>query len=158
VRALILISAGFGLADPKARAERRERDRALGELLRGAGLQAFVDAWEDQPLFATQRSLPAALREAERERRLGHSAEGLAHSLACTGLAEMPDYHARLHELDLPVELICGADDRKFCDAAESVVSQLPRGRFTRVERAGHNLLLERPDAVEAAILRGLSS
>lgn len=158
VRALILISAGFGLRDAPARAERRERDRALRELLGAAGLRAFADAWQDQPLFASQAALPAPLREAERERRLGHTAEGLAHSLACTGLAEMPAYQERLCELDLPTELICGALDTKFCDAAESVVSQLPQGRFTRVNQAGHNLLLERPDAVEAAIRRGLSS
>lgn len=158
VRALVLISASTGITDPAARAERRARDAALRASLLEGGVPAFVERWEREPLFQSQAALAASVRAEERRRRLGHVAEGLAHSLAVTGLAEMPDYFGRLAELRLPVELVCGELDGKFCDIARSVVRQLPQGRFTCVERAGHNLLLERPDAVTSAIRRGLPS
>ncbi|MGC4088456.1 MAG: alpha/beta fold hydrolase [Polyangiaceae bacterium] len=154
---LTLISGRAGLASEAERSERRDVDERVAQQLERDGLEAFVRRWEDQALFATQRELPASAREAERARRLSHTAPGLARSLRATGLGSMPDYGPELGRLQQPVEVLAGARDSAFCTLGEAIVSKLPRARFTRVAEAGHNLLLERPTEVARAIARGLS-
>jgi 2-succinyl-6-hydroxy-2,4-cyclohexadiene-1-carboxylate synthase len=158
VQALVAISGSAGLPTATERGARRARDAALAQRLERDGLAAFVRFWEDQPLFATQTRLPPALIDAERARRLGHTAEGLAHALARTGLAEMPDYFPTLPRLHAPVEVLAGELDPKFSALGRALAGALPKGRFTPLSGAGHNLLLERPTAVAAAILRGFSA
>lgn len=157
VRSLIAISGSAGLASEAERTERRSRDHALARKLESEGLEAFVRFWEDQPLFASQRALDPALVAAERSRRLAHTAAGLAHSLRTTGLAEMPDHAPALARVDRPVELLAGGLDARFCTVGRALERTLPRAHLTVVPDAGHNLLLERPEAVAAAITRGLA-
>lgn len=157
-RAAVLVS---GRAAPESDEERHARlrsDEALAERLEAQGLEAFVDAWEAEPLFATQRALPAPLRAEERARRTAHRAAGLAHSLCVTGLGRMPNLDAALARVSTPVELLAGELDVKFCRLAEAVVGKVRRARVERVAAAGHNLLLERPEAVARALFRGLSA
>jgi 2-succinyl-6-hydroxy-2,4-cyclohexadiene-1-carboxylate synthase len=158
VQALVTISGSAGLPTAAERDARRAHDAALAQRLEREGLEPFVRFWEHQPLFATQARLPPALIRAERARRLGHTAQGLARALACTGLAEMPDYWPMLPQIHAPVEVLSGELDPKFSAIGGAIAGVLPKGRFTSVMGAGHNLLLERPTAVAEAILRGLSS
>ncbi|HET9955886.1 MAG TPA: alpha/beta fold hydrolase [Polyangiaceae bacterium] len=157
-RGLVLISASAGLESEAARAERRANDARWIALLEEHGVEAFADRWQAQPLFATQLELSQSLIEAERHRRLSHTARGLAHSLRVTGLAEMPNYWPRLSEITLPVTLLAGARDPKFCASARRMASQIPGAVVTEVPGVGHNLLLERPNAVIRAIEKGLLS
>ena len=65
----VLISVNPGIDDAE-RPARRAHDAAWARLLRERGLDAFLDAWEAQPLFATQARVRADLRAARRARRL----------------------------------------------------------------------------------------
>ena len=65
--------------------ERRRRaasDEALARRLESRGVEDFVDRWQELPLFATQRRLPAAFRERQRTLRLRHRPAGLALALS----------------------------------------------------------------------------
>jgi 2-succinyl-6-hydroxy-2,4-cyclohexadiene-1-carboxylate synthase len=157
-QAAVLVSGSPGLADAGEVGKRRERDAVWCQLLAQQGLSNFVDRWQAEPLFASQLGLSERARASERERRLGHTAAGLCHSLRVTGLAEMPNYWPALSRVTCPVAVLAGALDRKFCDIAASVVRKLPNGYFAEVPEAGHNLLLERPEAVASAIAEGLRS
>jgi 2-succinyl-6-hydroxy-2,4-cyclohexadiene-1-carboxylate synthase len=152
----VLVSGSAGLDRAEERAERVHSDERWIALLKNQGLASFVTSWEREPLFGTQTELPAPLREAERARRLAHTAEGLAHSLAATGTGKMPSYWPDLPGLARPVEVVTGALDPRFCAIGRAVVSELVKGTLTVAPGAGHNLLLERPRAVADAILRGL--
>lgn len=158
VRAAVLVSGSAGLEQASDRDQRVRDDEQWAVSLERDGLEAFVDRWQVLPLFATQRALQAELVEAERRRRLSHTAAGLARSLRVTGTGRMPSYASHLRRLDCPVELVSGALDAKFRAIGRELVEELPRARLTLVPAAGHNLLLERPDAVAAAILRVLAS
>lgn len=149
-----LISVNPGLSGDDERQRRHLVDAEWCALLEREGVPAFIDAWEKQALFATQRELPASLRGAQRQERLRHSKAGLRLSLQCMGLAEMPDYWPALREIALPVDLIAGERDEKFKDLARRAGAELPAARLHIVPEAGHNVLLERPNAI-AAILRG---
>ena len=155
VARLTLISGHPGLERDAERAARRASDAAWCELMQREGLAAFVDAWQAQPLWASQATLAPLLLAHKRRERLSHSAEGLSRSLRLTGLAEMPNYRERLRELDIPVTLAAGELDAKFCDLARNMARRLRRVQLEIVPGAGHDLLLERPEFVSELIRRG---
>ena len=61
--ALVLESASPGIDDPMERDARFASDAQLAASLERDGIEAFVDRWQAQPLFASQLKLPAAVLE-----------------------------------------------------------------------------------------------
>lgn len=154
-----LIGAHPGLTKPESRAERVRSDEHWAELLERQGLAAFVAAWEAQPLFSTQMRLAKAVRERLRAQRLTHRPEGLALAMRALGLGRMPTFAelcagagVLLAALELPVEFLVGGEDARFCALARELAATLPRAQVTIVPDAGHNLPLEAPSAVAAAL------
>ncbi len=155
VRRVTLLSAHPGLASEGERAARRAADEAWCELLLGRGLSVFVDAWQAQPLWASQERLGQASRDAKRNERLSQSAVGLVQSLRSTGLGQMPSYRERLQGLTLPVAIVAGELDEKFTALARHMAERIPRSEIHIVPGAGHDLLLERPEFITEVIRRG---
>lgn len=152
--AAVLIGVHPGLLDEATRVERREVDAGRARLLREKGLAAFVAAWEELPLFASQRDLSPDLLADQRDTRLGHDAEGLARALEVLGLAEMPDYRRAVPSLEVPITLMTGSLDAKFSEIAARLAKQNAHVDVETVEGVGHNVLLEAPAAVAAALNR----
>ncbi len=146
----LLIGLHPGLPDAGAREARALDDKRRANRLRAAGLEAFVDEWEREPLFATQQALSPESLAAQRTIRLGHRAEGLARSLDVLGLAQMPNYAEVLPTLPMHLTLMAGSRDSKFVEQATRFAS--PRHCVSIVEGAGHNLVLERPEKVAGAM------
>jgi 2-succinyl-6-hydroxy-2,4-cyclohexadiene-1-carboxylate synthase len=155
VKRLTLLSCHPGLHTQAERAARRASDEAWCDILLTRGVAAFVDAWQAQPLWATQIQLPHAVRQRRQSERLSHTAQGLVRSLRATGLGEMPDYAERLTEIRVPVTLLAGALDGKFSVLARQMAERVPHADLEIVEGAGHDLLLERPELVTEVIRRG---
>jgi 2-succinyl-6-hydroxy-2,4-cyclohexadiene-1-carboxylate synthase len=143
----VLISGNPGIADSE-RAARRAGDAVWARLARERGTAAFVDAWQAQPLFATQQRAPAARLAARRARRLALDPEQLARSLETMGLAEMPDYRATV---DDRFSVIVGADDARYVAIARALPAPVEL-----IADSGHDPLLEQPVALAAAISRAL--
>ncbi len=151
-RGAVLIGARLPPRDDAARHARIEADNDRAQCLTRDGLEPFVEAWQNLPLFATQARLPAAVRDDHRRRRLSNTAPGLARALEILGLGQMPDDRPRLGALKIPVRLLAGGDDARFCRAADLLSDQLPNARTGVVPGCGHDLLIEAPQAVAAAI------
>lgn len=152
---LVLVSGRDGLRDEDEARARRAHDDALADALRRDGLAAFVDQWQSQPLFETQRDLPEEMRSAHRARRLAHDPQGVARALSVLSLGRMPRFGEAAVARTGRVELVVGVRDTKFRTIAEEFVREhaaLEPVRLHVVPDAGHDLLLERPDAL-AAIL-----
>jgi 2-succinyl-6-hydroxy-2,4-cyclohexadiene-1-carboxylate synthase len=145
----ILISANPGIADAD-RPARRASDATWAQLARERGVEAFLAAWEAQPLFASQARAPADRRAARRARRLALDPAQLARSLETMGLAEMPDYRSAV---DTRFALIAGADDARYVAIARSLPAPLEI-----IADSGHDPLLEQPTALAAAIDRALAA
>ena len=152
VSGLTLISGHPGLDSETERFARRAADERWCELLLTRGSLAFVDAWQAQPLWATQARLDPVLLSRKRSERLSHDPLGLARSLRVTGLAEMPDYRRGLAQLELPLTLIAGNLDAKFRKLAEQMASTVAHAELVIVDGAGHDLLLERPELISEVI------
>jgi 2-succinyl-6-hydroxy-2,4-cyclohexadiene-1-carboxylate synthase len=149
----VLISGNPGI-DHEERAVRRASDAVWARLARERGMEAFLDAWEAQPLFATQRRASAERLTARRKRRLALDPEQVARSLEAMGLAEMPDYRLQLdHQSgrDDRFGLIVGGDDLKY-----SMIAHALPARVELIAGSGHDPLLEQPALLARAISRSL--
>jgi 2-succinyl-6-hydroxy-2,4-cyclohexadiene-1-carboxylate synthase len=157
VRALVLVGASPGIADPAARAERRAADEALAGAIERDGVEAFLDRWLAGPLFAT---LPPEL--AGRAGRLANTAEGLADALRRLGAGVQEPLWDRLAGLRPPTLLVAGALDARFAAVARQMAAAIgPAAQLALVAGAGHAAHLERPAEVAALVeefLGGLPS
>ena len=151
-RALILESASPGLADADERMRRRSSDEALAARLEREGVPAFVDYWEQLPLFASQQRLPAEQRAALHQQRLLNRADGLANSLRGVGTGAQPALHARLSQLAIPILLLAGELDDKYCAIARAMAQALPHARLEIIPDAGHTIHLEQPTAFDRSV------
>lgn len=145
-RALILESASPGLATSAEREQRRVSDEALADRIKHEGIETFVNYWEQLPLFASQRNLPIEHWNAQRAQRLTNRTHGLANSLRGIGTGVQPSLDQRLPTLTIPVLLIAGKLDSKFCTIAQQMAQQLPEVQLQIVPNAGHTVHLENPD------------
>lgn len=153
---LTLVGVVPGLADETARAARCAWEDEQARLLRTLPIELSLAQWEAQPLFATQQKLPAATREAQRAERLGNEPQGLAWAMTTLGTGRMPNLSAALGSLPMPVWLLTGALDLTCTDLAARLASQYPQLHHIVVPQAGHNLLLEAPEAVARAMAPAL--
>jgi 2-succinyl-6-hydroxy-2,4-cyclohexadiene-1-carboxylate synthase len=150
----VLIGVAPGFDDPQAREARLRSDEALAHTLLQHGVASFVETWEAQPLFASQRTLDRARIEAQRRWRNAHTAHGLAWSLRTLGLARQPSWRDAMRRHQVAIELVTGACDTKFTAIAQSLVAAGAARSHTVVPAVGHNVVFEAPEAL-AALVRG---
>ena len=149
VERLVLVSCGAGIADPAERETRRQADVALADRIEGMPLEAFVDEWAAQPLFA---GLPRGVAEAARVDRLRNVPAGLAAALRGMGQGATAPMWDRLAELAMPVTILAGERDEKYRALATAMAGRIPGARAVVVPGAGHALHLECPDVIAAAL------
>lgn len=157
VQQLLLESASPGLASPVERQTRIQQDRALADRIEREGIPAFVDYWQQIPLWHSQQQLPTAVRQQQRQQRLQNRAHGLANSLRGMGSGAQPSLWPALPGLSMPVSLLVGELDAKFTAVNRQMAQLLPQASLQIVPGAGHTVHLEQPTAV-AAHLQTLSA
>lgn len=146
VRSLLLESASPGLATEAERLQRRKHDQRLAERILTNGIEAFVDDWEGIALFDSQQGLPLEQRMLIREQRLVNSVLGLAHSLLGMGTGSQPSWWDRLKYLSLPVLILTGELDVKFCKIAERMQQRFPKSEWMIINNVGHAIHVEDGD------------
>jgi 2-succinyl-6-hydroxy-2,4-cyclohexadiene-1-carboxylate synthase len=152
VEELVLVSASPGIADERERTARRGADEQLALDVEREGVDAFLDRWLDQPLFA---SLPRDLARVD-ERRRTNTVDRITHQLRALGQGAQPPLWDRLSQLTMPVTLVTGAYDRKYTELAAQMATAIGDGaRTVVIPGAGHALHLEQPDALAALLRNG---
>lgn len=151
ITSLILISGTAGIRDDHERLQRLHNDNELADRICTIGVEAFVQEWLQQPLFA---SLPKTDEDISDRQR--NSSEGLADSLRYAGTGTQQPLWNELHRVMVPVLLISGERDTKFVQIAQEMHDYLPHSTLCVIPDAGHSVHLERPSIVAAEIDRWL--
>nr|WP_193065458.1 2-succinyl-6-hydroxy-2,4-cyclohexadiene-1-carboxylate synthase [Oceanobacillus oncorhynchi] len=144
IASLILESASPGLKEEAARRERKEKDEQLAQRILENGIEAFVDTWQELPLFATQKQLPDHVQRNIRNERLSQKEEGLAMSLQAMGTGTQPSWWGQLSELAKPTLLIAGEEDEKFVAINQMMQKAIPQAAFMLCPKAGHAVHVEK--------------
>lgn len=143
IRKLLLESSSPGLKTEQERLARVTSDEELAQFIETAGITAFVDKWENIPLFVSQKKLPINIQQAIREERLSQSTLGLANSLRGIGTGKMPSLWDVLSMLPMPVHLFVGQLDKKFVGIAQQMQNQLANAEITEFIGCGHAIHVE---------------
>jgi 2-succinyl-6-hydroxy-2,4-cyclohexadiene-1-carboxylate synthase len=146
VRRLILIGASPGIADKLEREVRLESDERLAEwIASGVNIEQVARRWEQTGVLAGQ---PPAVRERAHRDRLRNTPSGLARALRGFGTGVLPSAWERLGELRMPVVLVAGEDDERYCSIASRMEPLIPDAHTVIVPGAGHAVHLEAPERV----------
>jgi|TARA_R110002110_G_scaffold140104_5_gene327180 2-succinyl-6-hydroxy-2,4-cyclohexadiene-1-carboxylate synthase len=152
VERLVLIGATAGIDNADDRAQRRTDDELLADRIETIGVEAFIDEWLQNPLFAGLTP-----NQARREDRLRNTADGLASSLRLAGTGTQAPMWDRLIEINCPVLLLVGQHDQKFRAIAERMATALPNAELRAIDDAGHSVHLEQPERTVDALVDWLT-
>jgi 2-succinyl-6-hydroxy-2,4-cyclohexadiene-1-carboxylate synthase len=152
VARLVLLSPSAGIVDPAARAARVAADARWVDLLRSTSMDAFVDAWAAQSIFASLATAPIDVRTRLRRERVTNHAEGLARSLEGAGQGAMEPLGPHLGQVDVPTLVVSGDLDPVGTERATSVTAAIVNARHIRLSTVGHTPHIEDPDALAAVV------
>jgi len=158
VVALFLESPSAGIADPDERATRLAADRELADRLEHGGLEAFLRAWEANPLFAGEHRLSARRRDRIHQARQRNSVAGLAASLRGAGQGAMEPLHDRLRGITVPTFVVAGALDPVGVARACAVADAIPSADILTLPRRGHAPHREAPAAYGRLLIDQLTA
>lgn len=137
---LVLIGATGGIDDPVERAARRRADGDLATSIERDGVDAFLDRWLAQPLFAGLEPAPDDLAA-----RRTNTAAGLAASLRLAGTGSQEPLWDQLGRITVPTLILAGEHDQKFTELGERLAASIGDARLAVVPDAGHAAHLEAP-------------
>lgn len=157
VRKLILESSSPGLKTEEERFARKIKDEQLANFIEEKGLEAFVDYWENIPLFASQKKLPKDVQTAIREQRRKGSPIGLANSLRGMGTGVQPSWWNELPALKVEGYILTGALDKKFCRIGEEMKRLWNGAILITFEDCGHAIHVEKSEEFGKIVSRFLS-
>lgn len=156
VTGLILESTTAGIAGAAEREKRRVDDAARAARIR-SNFIAFLDEWEQNPLFRGSEKGPVdpdpALKSQIQEIQRNQSPEQLSRWLQVFGTGKMPPVWDRLNRIASPVLLITGEEDTKFTSLAKRMNSMLPESKLIIVPGAAHRVHIDAPDAYLSYLL-----
>ncbi len=157
ILSLLTIGAHAGL-DEEAREGRRRGDEALAQRIETDGLEAFVNYWSSLPLFqGLERRGPSFLAQVRAARMDNHVA-GLAESLRGMGAGAMQPVWQELNRVKVPSTFVAGQLDHGYAASARRLATSVPNGRVVLVQRAGHTVHQERPEAFSRLLLAHLDA
>jgi len=146
VRALILESAQPGIEAEEERARRRAEDAARAALILKNGMAAFVERWYESPLFASLHTRPT-LKRALKKSAAENNPLWMAKVIQDLSPGKEPSLWKALPALHLPVLLMAGEKDEKYCAILENAQRALPNSQLNIIGAAGHNVHAEEPSA-----------
>lgn len=139
VAGLVLVGTGPGYRRDDARAEWNKICEDYATAFEQRGLEGLPDS--DEVRAARHRS-----------------ADGLI--LAARGILRQHDAVVidHLSEIDVPVLIVAGAEDRPFIQGMNYMANKIPNAQLVTIEGAGHAPMLSHPDVYNQAVVRFLDT
>ncbi len=149
---LILESASYGECGWINRLQRRRSDAELARSIRRNGIAWFNEYWSDQPIFASQKKLPAPIADEISTSRLANAAHALANTLLGSGQGRFPCLKNQIAGLLMPVLYISGEYDEKYKQTGHEFEKLNPNIRHEIIKSVGHNTHLENYSAFNGVL------
>lgn len=145
VKGLILESTSAGIKNDEERKKRYEDDLKIVEYIENHTLEEFIDMWQDQELFNTQRRFSNDKLKKIKKKKSSGSKIGYSNSLKGFSTGIMPPVHDKLKKIPLKVLLITGDLDSKFTGINARLAKRFFKAKHKIVRNSGHNTHLEEP-------------
>jgi len=152
VHSLVLCNTKFAADTPEARAGRADLAARVGRVGQRILAEAMIPNLLASAATANGQSDRAATEQLLHEIITSQPVATIQAALAALG--ERPDMTAAMRQCDLPVLLVCGAEDAITPPAVmEEMEASLPQARLLVVPEAGHLIPLEAPETFCEALL-----
>jgi len=145
LKGLILESASAGIKNDEERQKRYEEDLKLAEFIETHTLEEFIEMWNDQELFNTQRRFSNDKLKKLKKKKASGSKIGYANSLKGFSTGIMPPVHDKLKKIPLKVLLITGDLDSKYTGINARLAKRFFKAKHKVVRNSGHSTHLEDP-------------
>lgn len=152
---VFLESTSPGLATPAEQSDRREQDKRLAQSIQ-ADFPKFLNTWCQADLFKSLKTHPVFPQLLDRRHQ--NDPDELARSLVNMGTGSQPSLWSELPHAKIPLHLIVGTADQKFCVINQKMQQLCPTAQLHAIPNIGHNLHIEVPDAIAKIILNNTSS
>lgn len=149
-----LESTSPGLATSAERSDRREQDKRLAQSIQ-ADFPEFLNKWYQADLFKSLKTHPVFPQLLDRRHQ--NNPKELARSLVNMGTGSQPSLWSELPQAKIPLHLIVGTSDPKFCAINQKMQHLCPTAQLHEIPNVGHNLHIEAPDAIVKIILNNTS-
>ncbi|MEI6652501.1 MAG: 2-succinyl-6-hydroxy-2,4-cyclohexadiene-1-carboxylate synthase [Chlorobiaceae bacterium] len=136
----VIISASPGIKTEKERFDRQEHDEKVARKIERS-FDSFIEAWYEQPLFATLKSHPI-FKEVESERKI-NDPQNLALALRLLGTGRQPSFWEELKNNKVPVSFFTGEKDERYVEIGHQMVKLTPESDLEIFPHCGHTLHLE---------------
>ncbi|HEX9253268.1 MAG TPA: 2-succinyl-6-hydroxy-2,4-cyclohexadiene-1-carboxylate synthase [Ignavibacteriaceae bacterium] len=143
LKGLILESSSAGIKNDEERQKRYEEDLKIAEFIETHTLEEFIEMWQDQELFNTQRRFSNDKLKKFKKKKASGSKIGYANSLKGFSTGIMPPVHDKLKKIPLKVLLITGDLDSKFTGINARLAKRFFKAKHKIVRNSGHNTHLE---------------
>ncbi len=145
IKGLVLESASAGIKNEAERNKRYEDDLKLIEFISSHTMEEFIDFWQDQEMFNTQRRFSNDKLKRLKKTKYNNSKIGLINLLKGFSTGIMPPLHDKLKTLPVKVILISGELDTKYTFINSKIVRGFQKAKHKVIKNAGHNTHLEEP-------------
>lgn len=135
--ALILESAHPGLEDEAERKTRSQWEEEICERLGREEFPIFLNRWYAMAIFRSLQKNPPQLA-AIIERRMQNRPEWPAAVFSGFGLSRQPNFWPQLVKITVPVLLIAGDLDPKYCAITSRMHRLIPQSHLVIIQNAGH--------------------
>lgn len=150
LRGLILESAHPGIADPTERSDRRAEDEERANRISN-DYEAFLEEWEQLPLFQSPLPIPPKLGKKYRNIHLEQHPGAMAASLRGFGTGSMTPVGDRIPEFDKPAMVVAGSEDEKYIEISRSMAGFFEHTYLCHIV-AGHRVHRDNPKSLAGEI------
>jgi 2-succinyl-6-hydroxy-2,4-cyclohexadiene-1-carboxylate synthase len=145
IKGLVLESSSAGIKNDTERNKRYEEDLKLIEFISSHTMEEFIDFWQDQEMFNTQRRFSNDKLKRLKKIKYNNSKIGLMNTLRGFSTGIMPPLHDKLKTIPTKVILISGELDTKYTFINSKIVRGFHKAKHKVVKNSGHNTHLEEP-------------
>ncbi len=141
---LFLESASVGIQTEKEKELRKNSDQKSAEKLNQIGMSAFVDWWQELPLFASQKLLPQNSINKEIATKKRQNSQSMRFALLSGSVAEQ-EYFLKTDLFDnISTTFIAGSLDQKYVQMGQQLKKE-KNVPIIIIENVGHCVHLESP-------------